>query len=428
MIIDGVLKNFIVLEGLDGAGTTTQINKVKDYLVASGHKVMTTHEPTADPEGLAIRDVLTKKVKKTPKELAEMFILDRTQHVDKIIDFIESDGWVICDRYLFSSLAYQSLDLSLEEVMDLNRHFPTPEYTFYFDVPVKTCMERMSKRGSEAELFETTKILDRVKDNYIKGLRLWQFNFPKARVDSIDAFQSVENVTEQIIDVLDWSIEQNKTRIYILSGDMLRMLDLQDSLNTLYSGIDWRITTITKTKCLIAIETEVSEFLETITGQWKWWKKRPEVKKVDITVEIVDVLHFCLTLLLKYGTPEEVMNCISEPSNYILDDMLSQLKEDSDSSDDLDLLLHAKYSLLDSIHYADSHDQKTSATIETLFAESFLLLYVMCRLADIDINTLPDYYLLKNKANIQRVEAGYKTKEVNCKQGENDKIEQAIKK
>ena len=102
---------FIVFEGIDGAGKTTQVKLLAERLKALGKKVYITAEPTALPSGKALREVLGGKVKKSDTEIAVMFTLDRIAHnVDArsgIEKMLSEGAYVLCDRYYYSSLAYQ---------------------------------------------------------------------------------------------------------------------------------------------------------------------------------------------------------------------------------------------------------------------------------------------------------------------------------
>lgn len=167
-----VLKNFIVLEGLDGSGTTTQLNMMRQELVNKGNRVFTTCEPSPLPSGQLIRRILRKEISVEPETLARLFSADRHEHlynkVDGIRKHLNEGETVISDRYLFSSLAYQSLGCGFEFVQSLNR-YPLPEYLVYIDLHPEICAERMSSRD-KVELFDSNEIQMKIIENYERGM------------------------------------------------------------------------------------------------------------------------------------------------------------------------------------------------------------------------------------------------------------------
>lgn len=163
-----VLEKFIVLEGLDGAGTTTQLRLLEDRARMLGVKAFFTWEPSSGPVGLLIRQILAKERKVHPCTLARLFAADRYDHLyhgnEAITSRLARGEYVFCDRYIFSSLAYQSLDCCFEEVFELNR-FPLPKHLFFLDVPETECLKRTRSRGKE-ELFEAEVIQTSIMKNY----------------------------------------------------------------------------------------------------------------------------------------------------------------------------------------------------------------------------------------------------------------------
>ncbi len=103
---------FIVFEGLDGAGTTTQLHLLEKNLKEAGVTVFATAEPTDSAIGRLIRSVLRKEISVEPKTLAMLYATDRYEHLygkGGIIEHLDAGDTVICDRYLYSSIAYQSI-------------------------------------------------------------------------------------------------------------------------------------------------------------------------------------------------------------------------------------------------------------------------------------------------------------------------------
>jgi len=164
-----ILDRFIVLEGLDGAGTTTQMKAVAEAFDQAGVHCHATFEPTSSPLGNLVRSVLRKEVATTPLALAMLFSADREDHlhhpITGIVEKLAQGTIVVSDRYLFSSLAYQSVECGFERVSMLN-DFPVPRFIVYIDTPVEDCLERIDSRDNGRELFEKQEFLSKVKDNY----------------------------------------------------------------------------------------------------------------------------------------------------------------------------------------------------------------------------------------------------------------------
>ncbi|MGC6491345.1 MAG: dTMP kinase [Myxococcota bacterium] len=198
---------FIVLEGLDGAGTTTQRGRVTEWLRSRGKTVVETFEPTDGFIGREIRRVLRREEGAVHRStLPWMFAADRADHLSRLVDpALQRGEWVISDRYLHSSLAYQSLDRALEEVWELNHRFRAPDLTLFVAVSVDTCLERMARRGGTAELFEQREALQRVAASYERVMaRLQERGDTIVRIDG-DA--PIESVTTAIQNAMSGVLE-----------------------------------------------------------------------------------------------------------------------------------------------------------------------------------------------------------------------------
>lgn len=198
-----VLKNFIVLEGLDGSGTTTQLNNLYNTLLEGGIKCEKTFEPTDNEIGKLIRQILRKEINKEPKTISKLFTADRYEHIygkNGIKENCEMGIYVICDRYLFSSLAYQSPECGYDFVKEINSYFPLPEYLFFIDVDVDTCQERINSRGEAVELFEASDYQKSVDNYYRKALD--DFKDSGMKIFKIDGKQTPKEITKQIADLI----------------------------------------------------------------------------------------------------------------------------------------------------------------------------------------------------------------------------------
>jgi dTMP kinase len=115
---------FISFEGTDGSGKTTQAGLLADWLRGRGEEVVATREPGGTPLGEAIRDVVLHGLEMTPWAEATLFASARAEHVERVIrPALERGAWVVCDRYVDSSIVYQGIarGLGAEQVLELNR-------------------------------------------------------------------------------------------------------------------------------------------------------------------------------------------------------------------------------------------------------------------------------------------------------------------
>src|SRR4030043_67748 len=114
---------FIVIEGLDGSGQSTQTGLLRDFLIKKGQEVILTKEPTRDSEaGKKIKEILDEKIRIEPQKLQDLFAQDRKEHLEKlIVPALKEGKTVISDRYFFSTFAYGAADgLDLEWLIKLN--------------------------------------------------------------------------------------------------------------------------------------------------------------------------------------------------------------------------------------------------------------------------------------------------------------------
>jgi dTMP kinase len=182
-----ILQKFIVLEGLDGAGTTTQMRLLAERLGQQGTPHVETCEPTDGVIGRLLRSILALETHAHPRTVAMLYAADRNEHVKAPQTGIEArtrnGELVICDRYLFSSIAYQSIDCGIDFVLALNSGFPLPRCLIFLDTPVEVCQERLAHRG-KPELFDGLGFQSRVREGYMRTLERFRGSGMKiARVD-----------------------------------------------------------------------------------------------------------------------------------------------------------------------------------------------------------------------------------------------------
>ncbi|MBE6670025.1 MAG: dTMP kinase [Ruminococcaceae bacterium] len=166
---------FIVFEGTDGSGKSTQIASLAKKLTDNGEKVYITAEPTVSLSGGILRDALAGITQKSPSELAVLFAWDRINHNVNKYDGIEkllSEGYtVLCDRYYYSSLAYQGKDAGYEWVKSLNigcKDIRKPDLCFFLDVSPKVSMERINSGRQTKEIYEKEDQLTQIRQTFYK--------------------------------------------------------------------------------------------------------------------------------------------------------------------------------------------------------------------------------------------------------------------
>lgn len=180
---------FIAFEGIDGAGLTTQALLLEKYLREKGYRVVLTKEPTDGLLGGIIKAALRGEWKTDPATLQLLFAADRSHHVRHCILPALSEGKiVVCDRYVLSSLAYGSVDLDYEWLLEINKVFPVPDITFILDLEPKIALERIRVSRFSYELFENSFKLNAVRENYLRLANKYDNSV------IIDASKSIEEV------------------------------------------------------------------------------------------------------------------------------------------------------------------------------------------------------------------------------------------
>ena len=193
---------FIVFEGIDGAGKTTQITLLADKLRAEGHRVMVTAEPTVSVTGGLLRDALGGISPRTAGEMAAMFVLDRIFHNVNPVTGIEkmlADGVdVICDRYYYSSLAYQGSETDFDWVAGMNLNCPEirrPDCCIFLDLTPEQSLARISAGRVSREIYEEESRLQAVRDKFYHVFDLLR---ERDTIRIIDASGTVDDVAERV--------------------------------------------------------------------------------------------------------------------------------------------------------------------------------------------------------------------------------------
>lgn len=196
---------FITIEGGDGAGKSTFIPIIQNYLTNQGEEVILTREPGGTFLGEKLRDLLLTHKMDTLAETLLMFAA-RAEHIEQIIKPALNDGkWVICDRFTDSTFAYQSAAKGLPEsviktLQDVVQKDLLPGLTFVFDVPLAVSKQRLLKTGKIPDKFESED--DTFKENVNIGYKNIVKKNP-ARCKLIDSSRSIEDTKEQVIILLN---------------------------------------------------------------------------------------------------------------------------------------------------------------------------------------------------------------------------------
>lgn len=205
---------FLVLEGLDGAGTTTQAERLASWLRARGRRVQVTAEPSRGPVGALVRQVLAGRIRGgaggefDPAALALLFAADRRDHLASEVEPVLARGIdVVSDRFTLSSLAYQAVALSgrrfaaaagspMGWVQELNRLARPPDLTIFLRVSPAAALARRRAASAGRDLYEVPAVQRRVERAYAQALRL--VRGAGERVAIVDGGGSVEAVAAAV--------------------------------------------------------------------------------------------------------------------------------------------------------------------------------------------------------------------------------------
>ena len=190
---------FIVIEGLDGSGKTTVTKLLAERFVAHGLPCHLTFEPTKNPIGALMRSIVSGKITGIENEaVALLFAADRYQHLkSEILPALEHSN-VICDRYYYSSMAYQGLDSdTLERIISYHQAvmpIRRPDFVFFLNVTPDECIRRVEARGEEISIFEALPELELRYERYMAAIE---------RMKEIDNIIKVGSNTASFEEVVD---------------------------------------------------------------------------------------------------------------------------------------------------------------------------------------------------------------------------------
>ena len=198
---------FIVFEGIDGAGKTTQIDLLEKKLKEMGRRVYRTAEPTESVSGGMLRDALAGITKRSACEMAALFTLDRIFHNVNPVHGIEkmlADGVdVICDRYYYSTLAYQGSEIKGDWAFDLNLNCPEirrPDVCMFLDLTPEQSLARIAKGRVIQEIYENREKLEQVRRKFYSV-------FDRLEEDEhiviLDASRTIEEIADEIFSIVN---------------------------------------------------------------------------------------------------------------------------------------------------------------------------------------------------------------------------------
>jgi len=188
---------FLVVEGLDGSGKSTQLKLIAKALRKNGYKVFVTDEPWKN----GLRDLIKKKFVSKKSTIddgivdALLFTTDRRMHVtSEIIPQLNKNDVVVCDRYYHSTLAYQSTQgVDPKWLIEINKFAPKPDLTLLYDVsPSKSLKRIIKEKRSKVDKFEKLSFLKKLRKNYLKLPELLK----KEKIVIINANKSINSVFE----------------------------------------------------------------------------------------------------------------------------------------------------------------------------------------------------------------------------------------
>jgi len=189
---------FFVIEGIDGAGTTTQSELLEKALSEHGHTPHRTREPSDGPIGKLLRAILRGEHAPTSATtLGLLFAADRSDHIQReIAPALEAGRVVISDRYYHSSLAYQGSDEDRSWIEVLNERAMVPDCTFFLEVDPTVAARRRHEEARDEELFDAIETQKRVAEGYRAVMRAKEST---ERIERIDGHLRVDAIAEKIL-------------------------------------------------------------------------------------------------------------------------------------------------------------------------------------------------------------------------------------
>ncbi len=201
---------FIVFEGCDGSGKTTQMKLVGKYLESKKEACFLTHEPTDSPFGSLLRSCLTGRIDADERAIAALFASDRLDHilnnVNGILKKLNEGVNVLCDRYYFSSFAYNGEFVPFEWVVELNRparELLKPDLVVFIDLSPEDAMQRVMRRG-ETERYESLEKQKKIRERFLKTFALFPDENVRIVKSEEDKAVTQNNVRQKVNELFGW--------------------------------------------------------------------------------------------------------------------------------------------------------------------------------------------------------------------------------
>ncbi len=191
---------FIVFDGMDGTGKTTQMRLLSERLTAAGRETVLTAEPSASEDGKRLRRALSGKEPASNSRLAALFLLDRIGHNEEIAAWLSEGKTVLSDRYYYSSMAYQGAGDAFSWVADMNLHCPDirrPDGCILLDMNPEDSMARIraGRTTDELEIYETVEKQERVRARFAHVTKALE---GRDLILTVNAAGSMEEVADRV--------------------------------------------------------------------------------------------------------------------------------------------------------------------------------------------------------------------------------------
>jgi len=197
-MIEGFPGLFIVIEGIDGTGKTTLASNLYSALRKKGYDVLVTFEPTYGKWGKRLRQSLSAEKRMDPERELSLFLRDRQDHLnDTIIPALKDGRIVLCDRYYYSTIAYQGArGLDIEKIREDNKAFSVePDIVFLLELSPERAVERITvARGQDTDNFEAL--------DYLKKVAAIFSNMNEKCIIRLDASLSKERLTDMALGII----------------------------------------------------------------------------------------------------------------------------------------------------------------------------------------------------------------------------------
>lgn len=198
---------FIVIEGIDGCGKSTQIELLKRRFQEEGAKALETHEPTDSPIGMIIRNIMKGRIQTDQATIGALFAADRLDHINNPVNGMEKrmdEGYnIIASRYYFSSYAFQSEFVPIDWLVNMNslaKSYLKPDVIFYINLDPVICNQRISASRADIEMYENLDKLTKTHEAYLKCFKDYGQD---ENIHYLDGTRSIEELATDIWEVVE---------------------------------------------------------------------------------------------------------------------------------------------------------------------------------------------------------------------------------